>query len=347
MNRGLGSDNHSGIHPRLLASVERANAQHAPSYGTDEWSERAQKLFQAKFGERGRTYFVFNGTAANALCLSSMIQSFESVLCSDVSHINMDECGAPEFFSGGKLTALPSVDGKLRLEDLRNSLIRRGDQHYSQARAVSITQPTELGTLYSRAEILEISAWAHREGLWVHMDGARFCNAITALGVGFKEMTTDLGVDVLSFGGTKNGFLFGEAVVFLNPDLARNFQFRRKQSGQLPSKSRFIACQFEEYLGTDLWREISSHSLQMAELLEQRLRAIPGLQITRPRQSNAVFAVIPKPLIKKLREKMFFYVWDERTYECRLMTSWDSKPEEIREFSDLLKSLMNDHAQMR
>lgn len=339
MNRGFGSDNHSGVHPQLLKAICNANADHAPSYGTDEWSEKALAFFKKNFGEDSQTFFVFNGTASNALATSCMIESFESLLCADHSHLNVDECGAPEFFSGGKLIPIPSYQGKLRLQDLKQALTRRGDQHSSQIRGVSLTQPTELGTVYSIQEIQEISAWAHKEGLWVHMDGARLSNAVTYLGTNFKALTKDLGVDVLSFGGTKNGFLFGEALVFLNPVLAKNFQWRRKQACQLPSKTRFLAAQFLEYLSTSLWREISEHECLMAQKLHDAFIDIPGIKITQPRQSNAVFAEIPQALIKSLRKKYFFYVWNEKTFECRLMTSWDTQEDEIQGFANLLRDL--------
>jgi threonine aldolase len=338
MKRGFGSDNHSGVHPALLAAIGEANTDHAPSYGTDEWSERADKVFREHFGPHTEIYYVFNGTAANVLALGSLIQSFESVLVSDISHLQNDECAAPEFFTGAKLLPLTSHHGKIRLEDMKSALIRRGDQHHSQVRAVSITQPTEVGTLYSLAEIAEICTWAHSQGLWVHLDGARIANAVTELHTSFAEMTTHCGIDVLSFGGTKNGFLYGEAVVFLNPKLAQNFKYRRKQAAQLPSKTRFISAQFERYLGTGLWREISEHECQMAERLYQSLKNLAGLEVTQIRQSNAVFAKIPQTLVKRLREKYFFYVWDEKTFECRLMMSWDTKEEDIDGFVHLLKT---------
>lgn len=340
MNRGFGSDNHSGVHPRLLQAIVNANLEHAPSYGTDEGTEEALQIFKKHFGPQTQTFFVFNGTAANSLAVSSMIQSYESLFCADHSHLNVDECGAPEFFSGGKLIPIASTHGKMKLLDLEAALVRRGDQHSSQARGVSLTQPTEVGTVYTLDEIHGICTWAHKQGMWVHMDGARLCNAVTTLGTSFQKMTTDLGVDLVSFGGTKNGFLFGEALVFLNPKLAQNFQWRRKQACQLPSKTRFISAQFKEYLGTSLWQEISAHECTMAQKLFELLSEIKGLKITHPRQSNAVFVKIPQALIKPLRKKFFFYVWDENTFECRLMTSWDTQEAEILGFAKLLSELI-------
>lgn len=336
--KGFGSDNHAAIHLTLLKSIQEANVDHAPSYGTDFWTEKADQEFKNLLGENARSFYVFNGTAANILCLKSLIQSYESVLVSDISHLNVDECGAPEFFTGGKLIPLPSEHGKLRLKDLKDALIRRGDQHFSQVRAISLTQPTELGTVYSLEELQEIVQWAHQENLYVHMDGARICNAAHHLGCSLRQMTTDIGIDVISFGGTKNGFLFGEAVVFLNPKLTKNFKYIRKQTAQLPSKTRFIACQFATYLQSGLYKEIAAHACNMAERLFQGLRNIPGVEITAPRQSNAVFAILPKNKIKEIRQKYFFYVWNEKTFECRIMCSWDTRTEEVDDFINVLKN---------
>jgi threonine aldolase len=338
--RGFGSDNHSGIHPKILTAIQEANHGHAPSYGTDIWSEKAIALFKKEFGPQAEVFFVFNGTAANVLSLRGMLASYQSVLCSDVSHLQMDECGAPEFFAGCKLHTLPSQQGKISLQDLKAALIRRGDQHFSQAKVVSLTQPTELGTCYSLAEVKTIVDWAHHEKLWVHLDGARLANAAHHLGASFRELTTDLGVDVVSFGGTKNGLMMGEAIVFLNPALADNFKYIRKQSAQLPSKTRFLAAQFEAYLAQSLWKEIAEHSATMAERLYQGLKGLPSFEITAARHSNAVFVKIPKDYVKLLREKYFFYVWDEKTFECRLMTSWDTTTEDVDGFVALAQKLL-------
>lgn len=339
MKRGFGSDNHAGVHPRILESLIAANQAHAPSYGTDEWTARAERLFKTRFGDQAEIFFVFNGTAANVTALQALTQSYQSVLCADVSHLAVDECGAPEFFTGAKLTLVPSHDGKISPEDLERAWVRRGDQHFSQAQVLSLTQPTELGTLYSLDELRALTCWARERKIAVHMDGARFANAAYALNVGFRELTVDLGIDVLSFGGTKNGLMMGEAVVFLNPAFARDFKFRRKQAAQLPSKTRFIAAQFCAYLENDLWREIAAHSCAMAARLEESLREISQVKI-RPRpQSNAVFVTFPREWIKPLREESFFYVWDEKTFECRLMTSWDTQLSDIENFVCKTKEL--------
>jgi threonine aldolase len=339
MKRGFGSDNHSGIHPTLFAALQTANEGHAPSYGTDEWTAKAEQAFKKHFGPTAEIFFVFNGTAANVLALKASAKSFQSCYCTDLAHINVDECGAPEFLAGIKLIALPSVNGKLQLADLQRAHIRRGDQHCTQSQVISLTQPTELGTCYSLTELKEIIAWAKEEGLYVHIDGARFSNAAVTLGKSFQELTTQLGVDVISFGGTKNGLMMGEALVFLNPWLAQGFKFYRKQMAQLPSKTRFIAAQFLAYLEQDLWKDIASHACAMAEKLYQAVKDVPGVTVTQKRESNAVFAKIPQAWVKPLREKYFFYVWDEHTFECRWMTSWDTEISDIEGFAQSLKEL--------
>ena len=339
IKRGFGSDNHAGIHPRILSAIAEANTGHAPSYGTDEWSQKAEKAFQNHFGPETEVFFVFNGTAANVTALQALTQSYQSILCSDVCHLNMDECGAPEFFTGAKLSLIPSTNGKIAVSDLEAAWIRRGDQHYSQAQVLSLTQPTELGTAYSLEELKKLTAWAKQKNIFVHMDGARFANAAAFLKTDFKSLTKDSGVDVLSFGGTKNGLMMGEAVVFLNPTLAKDFKFRRKQAAQLPSKTRFIAAQFLAYLQDDLWREIADHSCAMARELDTAIRDLPRIEVRARPESNAVFVKIPKEWIKVLRESFFFYVWDEKTFECRLMTSWDTQSSDIQAFAQKIKEL--------
>ncbi len=336
---GFGSDNHSGVHPDILAALSSASSGHAPSYGTDEVSARAAQTFEREFGPGTEAHFVFNGTAANVLALESCLKPFQSVFCSEHSHIHVDECGAPERFTGAKLVPLPSRDGKIRVEDARARLVRRGDQHHSQPGAISITQPTELGTVYGLDEIRDIAAFAKTNGLRLHMDGARLVNAAASLGVSLRELTRDTGVDVLSLGGTKNGLMFGEAVVFFRPELARDFKFRRKQAMQLPSKTRFIAAQFEAWLGTGLWKRTAERSNRMAERLAAGLAARDFVRLTQTRQANAVFVRIPKAWVARLREAYFFYVWNERTFECRLMTTFDTNEEAVDGFLRALDEL--------
>lgn len=339
MKRGFGSDNHAGIHPRILQSIAQANIEHAPSYGTDYWTEEASHSFRKHFGDQAQVFFVFNGTAANVTALRAITRPWQSVFCADVAHINIDECGAPEQMGGFKLHTIPSNNGKISVEALEHNYIRRGDQHFSQGQVLSITQPTELGTTYSLSELKVLIKWAKDKKLLVHIDGSRIANAALHLQLPFKEFTTDLGVDVISFGGTKNGLMMGEAVVFLNKPLAQDFKYVRKQSGQLPSKSRFIACQFSEYFKNDLWKEIAGNSLARATELYESIQNIPGIQVREKPQSNAVFATIPSHWVKVLREKYFFYVWDEKTFECRWMTSWDTTSEDIQGFVSALKEL--------
>jgi len=330
--QGFGSDNHSGVHPEILAAVTQISSGHLPSYGTDEISSRTHKIFVQHFGEAAQEFYVFNGTAANVLALAALILPHHSVLCADSSHLNVDECGAPERFIGCKLITVPSPDGKITVPALEEKMIRLGDQHFSQPAVISITQPTEYGTVYSIAELKTLEEFARRHRLLIHMDGARLVNAAASLNVGLREISTDVGVDVLSLGGTKNGLMFGEAVVFLKPGLGQDFRFRRKQAMQLPSKTRFLAAQFEAFLGSDLWQRNARHANQMAERLAAGLRTIEGVEITQAVQANAVFAKLPKSWIRPLRERFFFYVWNEKTFECRLMTSFDTTPEVVDEF---------------
>ncbi len=340
--KGFGSDNHSGVHPDLMNALLAANVDHAPSYGTDEISAEAIQLFRQNFGPDSEVFFVFNGTACNVLALQFLMKRHESMLCSETSHLHHDECAAPEFFAG-KLRLIPATQGKMKLADLQHALIRRGDQHFSQIRVISLTQPTELGTCYTLQELKAVVDWAHGQNIYVHLDGARLTNALIQLNCTFKQMTTDLGVDIVSFGGTKNGFLMGEAIVVLNQKLTiraqQEMKYIRKQAAQLPSKSRFIAAQFKRYFENELYLKIAAHSVRLAERLFQGLQKIEEVKITCKRESNAVFVIFPKAWVKKLREHSFFYVWDEKTFECRLMTSWDTTENEIDAFTQLVTSL--------
>ncbi len=339
MSRGFGSDNHSGVHPQILAAIAKANVDHQPSYGTDVLSLRCDEMFRDIFGSEAEAFFVFNGTAANVLCLAQVVESYQTVLTTSVAHMNVDECGAPEKNLGARLIGIDTSDGKLTPEALKPYLIRRGDQHFSQVSAISVTQSTELGLVYSAQELKSLSTFAKSHGLMLHMDGSRLVNAAASLGVGLRELTTDCGIDVLSLGGTKNGLLFGEAVLFLRKGLGDGFKYRRKQMMQLPSKTRFIAAQFLEFLGTDLWKTNAHHANHMAQLLYQGLKNSRELKVTRVPQANAVFASIPKRFISALREVSFFYVWDEQTFECRLMTTWDTQVSDIERFLSAVHDL--------
>lgn len=336
--RGFGSDNHSGIHPDILSEMLSANHGHEPSYGTDTFSETAIEIFRNFFGPKADVYFVYNGTAANVLCLRAGLKRHESCLVTDQSHLNIDECAAPEFFAG-KLIPATSMNGKFQLEQLQSYLVRRGDQHVSPIKMISLTQPTELGTCYTIEEIRKITEWAHQNNIYVHIDGARLTNALHFLKTNYQKMLVDTGVDIISLGGTKNGLGFGEAVVILNPELKKDFKFIRKQSAQLPSKTRFISSQFMGYFKNDLYLKIAEHSHQLALKLAHDLKTIPEVQITQPVESNSVFAIFPKAWIGPLRKKYFFYVWNEVTFECRLMLSWDSTPQDVAGFIEAIQEI--------
>ena len=354
MKRGFGSDNHSGISPEVLQAITAANIDHALAYGDDEWCARTEELFRREFGPQSRVYFVFNGTGANVLCIDAMCRSHEAVVCAETAHINVDECGAPQRVVGCRLLTVDTPDGKLTPELVKTRLHGFGFEHHSQPKAISITQSTELGTLYTLAEIRALADLAHTNNMYLHMDGARLANAAVALGCTFKEMTTDLGVDCLSFGGTKNGMLMGESCVILNPALDIDMKYRRKQMTQLCSKMRFIAAQFEAYLTTGLWRRNAEHSNRMAQLLHEEVKKL-GVRVMYDVQVNSVFVQLPADIWHALQKEYFFYDWDEGTSsECsdseaenkiaqnvvRWMCSFDTTEEDIHSFIAALKRLL-------
>lgn len=337
MKRGFGSDNHSGVSPEVLKAIADANVEHALAYGDDEYCERVVKLFKATFGEQAGVYFVFNGTGANVLNIDAMCRSHHAVVCAETAHINVDECGAPQRIVGCRLLTVPTPDGKLTPELVKTQLHGFGFEHHSQPRAISISQPTELGTLYTVEEIKALADLAHSYGMYLHVDGARLANAAVALGCSFKEMTTDCGVDCLSFGGTKNGLLMGESSVILNPELDVDLKYRRKQMSQLCSKMRFMAVQFEAYLTTGLWRRNAEHSNQMAQLLYAELQSVPQVKVMYPVQVNSVFAQLPRDVWTALQQDYFFYDWDEAENVVRWMCSFDTTEEDIKNFVAALK----------
>ena len=334
----FGSDNHSGIHPKILESIADVNFGHAPSYGSDDYTQSVTEKMKLLFSKDAEVYFVFNGTAANVLSLSCFANSYHAVLTASTAHLWVDECGAPEKLIGCKLIATESHDGKVNLSELSNLLVRRGDQHSSQVVGISITQPTEYGTVYSLEELKAIHEFAALHSLYLHMDGSRLVNAATHLGVSLHDLTKH--VDVLSLGGTKNGLLFGEAVVILNKSLAKDFKFKRKQFMQLASKTRFVAAQFDAWLCTSLWKEISQHSLKMAQKLRMLLLEIPEIKVTQPTQSNVVFATFPRAIVHELKKHHFFYIWNEKTFEARLMMSFDSREIDIENFVIKIKEVL-------
>ena len=329
----FGSDNHSGVHPRALEAIAAANHGPAVAYGLDEHTAAATAKFREHFGKKADVYMVFNGTGANVVSISTLARSFQAVICTEHAHINADECGAPESATGCKLITVHAADGKLTCDHISRHLQGRLDQHRVQPVLVSITQASELGTVYSAAEVREIAAFCHGHGLYLHMDGARLGNAAASLGKGLGEISGDLGVDILSFGGTKNGLLLGEAVVCFHPELSKDTLFIRKQKMQLASKMRFIAAQLTALLEGGLWLENASHANRMAKLLADKVAQIPAVKIVQPVQANAVFASLPRKAIDKLLEKYFFYTWDEEKNEVRWMCSWNTTERQIDDFA--------------
>ncbi len=341
MKRGFGSDNHSGISPEVIEAITMANSEHALAYGDDEYTQRLEALVKATFGEQARVYLVFNGTGANVLSIDAMCRSHEAVVCAETAHINVDECGAPQRVVGCRLLTVDTPDGKLTPALVKTRLHGFGFEHHSQPKAISISQPTELGTLYTKEEIKALADLAHSYNMYLHVDGARLANAAVALGCSFKEMTTDLGVDALSFGGTKNGLLMGESCVLLNPDLDIDMKYRRKQMTQLASKMRFMAAQMICYLESGIWRRNAEHSNAMAQLLRREVEKVAGVKIMYPVQVNSVFAQLPTAVWHRLQERYFFYDWDEAADVVRWMCSFDTTEADIHAFVSALKEELN------
>ncbi len=327
------SDNYAGTHPAVFEWLKKVNDGPAAAYGADPYTGQVREEFKKHFGEQAEPYIVFNGTGANVIALKSAIQSFESILCSDIAHIQEHECGAVERLTGAKLALTASENGKINPITLAQQLRGLGDQHMSQPRVVSISQSTEYGTVYTLKEIRAIAEFCKSNGLFLHLDGARLSNAAVSLGCTFKEMTTDCGVDLVCFGGTKNGLMGAEAVVVLNPMFNLHFNFIRKQGLQLASKMRFLSAQFLAYFENELWRKNASHANQMAKLLEKKLcETVSAIKITRPVDANVVFAVFPKSLIQELSKRFSFYTWNESLSEVRLMCSFQTTEAEIEDF---------------
>jgi len=338
--RGFASDNNSGIHPEILKAIEDVNHGHCIAYGDDAASEAAAARFREVFGEPLDVYFVFTGTGANVLGIRSAVQSYESVICSEIAHLNVDECAALENFAGCKLELVPTNDGKISVADIEPLLHAVGNEHHAQPRVVSITQSTELGTVYNPEEIRTLADFVHSHEMYLHMDRARLSNAAEALGVGLRKITADVGVDILSFGGTKNGMLIGEAVVLFNERLMKNFKYIRKQGMHLASKMRFISVQFLAFLNNDLWRRNAHHANKMARLFAEEMGKIPKCSITQKVEANALFVSFPRNIIDDIRKEHFFYVWDESVPVIRLMTSFDTEIEDIHDFIHTLKMKM-------
>lgn len=331
--RGFASDNASGAHPEVIAAIEAANHGHVTAYGDDPFTARALAAFRDHFGDSARAFMVFNGSGANVLALQTMARPHHAVICPDTAHLHVDECGAPERIAGVKLLPVGTPDGKLTPDLAATRVERVGDQHAVQPRVISISESTELGTVYRPAEIAALADFAHERGMLLHVDGARFANAAAALDLPLRALATDAGVDALSFGGTKNGLLAGEAVVLLRPDLAEGFEFVRKQSLQLASKMRFLAAQFTALLDGDLWHRNAAHANAMARRLAEAIEGAEGATLAQPVEANGVFANLPRAAIDHLHAELPgenpFYVWDEPAGTVRLMCSWDTQPEDV------------------
>ncbi len=330
------SDNAAGAHPLVLDAIVRANVGHALAYGSDEWTAETEARFRDLFGPQAESFLVWNGTGANVLALAALIRPADSIVCSNWAHIAVDETGAPERVLGSKLQTVPTTNGKIHPEQLLELEYLIGDQHHAQPGVVSITQSTELGAVYTADEVAELCDTAHRLGMKVHLDGARIANATAALGgtvQAMRSFTVDAGVDVVSFGATKAGMAFGEAVVFLDPELARRAKFIRKQVTQLPSKMRFVAAQFNALLQDDLWIRLAQHSNGLAERLYEATSSIAGVSYDAAPEVNSVFPVLPAHLIEPLQEWCFFWPWDVTRNQVRWMTAWDTTVADVDRFA--------------
>jgi len=340
LRRQFASDNYAGICPEAWAAMAEANSGHVPGYGDDPWTERAANLLRGLFETDCEVFFVFNGTSANSLALASLCQSFHSILCHEAAHVETDECGAPEFFSNGtKVLTMAGANGKITPAEVERMVRRRSDIHYPKPRVVSLTQATELGTVYTPDEIKAIWARAKSLGLRIHMDGARFANAVASLGVAPKEITWQAGVDVLCFGGTKNGMAVGDAVVFFDRELAREFDYRCKQAGQLASKMRFLAAPWVGMLQSGVWLENARRANAMAERLHALVRELPGVKVLHPRQANSVFLEMPARVAEGMRARGWRF-YDFIGGAFRLMCSWDTAEDDVRAFAEDLREVL-------
>jgi threonine aldolase len=336
------SDNNAGVHPKVLQAIAAANRGHVVGYGDDPYTEAVVRTFKRHFGADVEVFMVFNGTAANCLSLKALTESYHAVICAEAAHIYTDECGAPEKFTGCKLIPVPAADGKLTVESVGHAYHGIGDQHHVQPHVISITQATEMGTVYTPREVRDLARFAHDRNMFLHMDGARIANAAVSLGLTMREATRDLGVDVLSFGGTKNGAMGAEAVVFFDKKLSRDFLYLRKQGMQLASKMRFISAQLDALLSNDLWRKNAQHANRMAGLLQKELSTIPQVKIVYKVEANGVFAQVPRQAIAKLQKRYFFYVWDEGRSVVRWMCSFDTSQQDVRQFVKFVAATVRD-----
>jgi threonine aldolase len=335
-DRHFASDNNAGVHPTILAAIAAANDDHATAYGDDPYTERAEEAFRALLGADARVFFAFNGTGANVVALAAALRPYQAIICPERAHLAVDECAAYERFGGGKLIDVPVAGGKLTPDDVERQMHGIGDQHHVQPGAISISQSTEVGTVYTVAELRALGDVARTHGLLFHLDGARIANAVASLGVDARTMLVDTGVDVCTFGGTKNGLMFGEAIVFPKYHPAVDAMlYTRKQAMQLASKMRFVGAQFEALLGDDLWLKNASHANAMARLLAARMRDLDDVvEIAYPVEANGVFPILPPDAIEPLQRERRFYLWDHERNVARWMTSWDTTEEDVHDFAD-------------
>ncbi len=335
----LSSENYAGVHGKMMSALAAANADNVPSYGNDHYTQSAIAVFKTHFGENIEVYFTFNGTGANNFGISAATGKHNSVFCTEVAHLNVDESTAPEAFTGCRIFPVKSADGKIILGDLKNKLNRAGDVHHPQPKVVTITQPTEYGTVYTIDELKALKQVCTENNLLLHIDGARFFNAAVHLNTSLKQLSADAGVDILTLGGTKSGMMFGEAVIFFNCPVPNANKFMLKRSMQLASKNRFIAAQFAAMLRDELWKEIANHANRLAAMLEKELAKIPSLEIAYPVETNAVFVKMPKHIFDELQKIATFYHWNEERNEYRFMISFNSTADEITRFVEQVKLL--------
>lgn len=339
MSFSLGSDNHSGVHPVILEAIHSANMEHAHSYGMDEISEHTKAEWKRVLGRDADVFYVFNGTAANVLSLQAFLRPFEAAVVADVAHLQMDECGAPEKFLGSKIYTLPSEGGKIRPEQMRDLLSRGGDQHFASPKIVSLTLPTELGVCYTLEELKNWRSFADQHRLFIHWDGARLANFASFHQTSLAELINIGRPDAISFGGTKNGLLGAEAVILFDQNRAKDFKYIRKQGLQLPSKTRFLAAQFNAYLKNDMWKRIADQVTSEARHLQKELQAFPEIRVAFPVESNALFVKLPKQWIEPVKKQFFFYIWDVDKSMARWMISWDWTRQHTEKLLHLLKEI--------
>lgn len=340
--RSFGSDNNSGVHPRIMDAIVQANSNHAIGYGDDDWTRKAEVAMQTLLETDSiKSYFVFNGTGANVIALQACLSSFNSIICASTAHIAVDECGAPTKLTGCAIKEIDTKDGKLTPALVSPHLHGFGIDHHSQPKVIVISQTTELGTAYTPQEVKELADLAHKHDMYLFVDGTRLSNACDTLNVSLKEMTIDCGVDIFTMGGTKNGLMMGEVIVALRPELEKNLMYYRKQTCQLYSKMRYLSAQFIPYLNENIWLENAQKSNSAAQQLADAMRNIKNIEITQKVESNAVFFILPKDITDELRMHYFFYDWDESRNEMRLVCSWDTTQNDINNFISYLQKLTN------